>query len=75
MTVGYQEVEHKRTSWLKLDKEKRCEAMSQELFPAIKGPGKNFYILDHHHTAAALVRERSERVQVGLVERPVSPGD
>jgi len=68
ITVGFKEVARKRKSWTKLDPGDRRDAMCKELFPAVKGPGKTYYILDHHHTAAALVREKSERVLVGVVK-------
>lgn len=67
MTVGFREVEKKRKSWEKLNPDARRQTMRQELFPAVKGPNKTFYILDHHHTAVALLREKSDTVQVGVV--------
>lgn len=67
MTVGFKEVESKRKSWAKLDAKARRQAIAQQLFPAVKGPGKAFYLLDHHHTALALVQEKAQSVQVGLV--------
>ena len=68
ITVGFKEVAKKRRSWTKLGPGDRRDAMRRQLFPAVKGPGKAYYILDHHHTAAALVREESECVLVGLVK-------
>jgi hypothetical protein len=68
MTVGFKEVEEKRKSWLKLKPAKRRQAMRQELFPAVIGPNKTYYILDHHHAAVALVREKSDRVAVGVAK-------
>ena len=68
MTVGFGEVERKRRSWAKLGAHARREAMRQALFPAVRGPDKTFYILDHHHTAVALLREKSDSVQVGVVK-------
>jgi hypothetical protein len=68
ITVGFKEVDKKRRSWTKLRPKDRREAMRRELFPAVKGPEKAYYILDHHHTAAALVREKSECVLVGVVK-------
>jgi hypothetical protein len=68
MTVGFKEVEKKRKSWEKLKADDCRQAMRQELFPAVKGPGKSFYILDHHHKAVALLRENSATVQVGVVK-------
>jgi len=68
MTVGFGEVETKRKSWEKLKSDVRRHTMRQELFPAVKGPDKTFYILDHHHTAVALLREKSDTVQVGVIK-------
>lgn len=68
MTVGFAEVEKKRKSWQGLNANARRKAMRQELFPAIKGPAKTFYILDHHHAAVALLRDKSDTVQVGVVK-------
>ncbi len=66
MTVGFKEVDAKRKSWEKLKPAERKDAMRKELFPAVIGPGKTYYILDHHHAAVALVCEESDRVAVGI---------
>lgn len=66
MTVGFKEVNTKRKSWEKLKPTERRDAMRKELFPAVIGPNKTYYILDHHHAAVALVREKSDRVAVGI---------
>ena len=68
MTVGFDEVDDKRKSWNKMGAKERRKAMNQELFPVVKGPDKSYYILDHHHTALALVHEKAQSVQAGLVE-------
>ncbi|MDM0032276.1 ParB-like protein [Variovorax sp. J22P271] len=68
ISVGFREVEQKRESWNKLGAKERRVAMSHELFPVIKGPKKYFYIIDHHHTAGALIKEKSENVLVGVVK-------
>ena len=68
MTVGFKEVDKKRKSWSKLGTKARQKAMAEELFPVVKGPGKVFYVLDHHHTAVALVHEKAQSVQAGLVK-------
>jgi hypothetical protein len=67
ITVGYREVEEKRKSWGKLRGEDRTKAMREEFFPAVRGPGKKYFVLDRHHAALALTREKQECVQVGLV--------
>jgi len=68
MTVGFSEVEDKRKSWDKLGDKERRKAMGEQLFPVVKGPGKAYYLLDSHHTALALIGEKAEYVQAGLVE-------
>ena len=67
ITVGYKEVQAKRESWAKLKGAERKKAVSEEFFPAVRGPGKKYFVLDRHHAALALTREKAERVQVGLV--------
>jgi hypothetical protein len=68
MTVGLKEVARKRQQWTAMGKKKRRAAMSEVLFPAVIGPGNAYYILDHHHTAVALVEEQAQDVQVGVVK-------
>ena len=67
MTVGFKEVEAKRKSWEKLTDKDRHKAMQEEFFPAVRGPGKKYFILDRHHAALAPARDKAESVQVGLV--------
>jgi hypothetical protein len=68
MTVGKKEVERKQQEWAGLGKKKRRAAMSEVLFPAVIGPRDAYYILDHHHSAVALVNEHADEVQVGVVK-------
>ena len=68
MTIGLKEVARKRQEWASMGKKKRRAAMAEVLFPAVIGPGKAYYILDHHHTAVALVKEHAHEVQVGVVK-------
>jgi hypothetical protein len=68
MTVGFKEVEAKRKSWAELGAEKREAAIQEEFFPAVRGPGKKYFVLDRHHAALALTEERAAQVQVGLVK-------
>jgi hypothetical protein len=68
MTIGLKEVARKRQQWAAMGKKKRRAAMTEMLFPAVIGPGKAYYILDHHHSAVALVKERAHDVQVGIVK-------
>ena len=68
MTVGFREVDEKRASWAQLSDKTRRKAMGEQLFPVVKGPDKAFYLLDSHHTALALVHEKADSVQAGLVK-------
>lgn len=67
ITVGFREVQAKRKAWAKLSQDERNKAISEEFFPAVRGPGKKYFVLDRHHAALALTREKAECVQVGLV--------
>jgi hypothetical protein len=69
ITVGYEEVEKKRKSWAKLKAKDRKTAMHEELFPVVKGPQGRLYVIDHHHTALAMLLDGcTSLVQVGLVK-------
>ena len=68
MTIGKKEVERKQQEWAAMGKKKRRTAMKEVLFPAVIGPKKAHYILDHHHSAVALVNEHAQEVQVGVVK-------
>jgi hypothetical protein len=67
MTVGFKEVQAKRKQWAKLGHGKRKAAMAEVLFPVVAGPKGVYFILDHHHTAVALMREGARKVQIGVV--------
>jgi hypothetical protein len=68
MTIGLKEVERKQQEWAALGKKKRRATMREVLFPAVIGPDEAYFILDHHHTAVALVNEHASKVQVGVVK-------
>ena len=68
ITVGYSEVERKQKKWAALKPSERKKKMREELFPVVMGPHKRLYIIDHHHTALAMLRESDGDVQVGLVK-------
>jgi hypothetical protein len=57
MTVGYSEVQEKRGLWTGMRKEARRRFLDSHWFPAVKGPGENFYIVDHHHLGLAVLEE------------------
>jgi hypothetical protein len=57
MTVGYSEVLEKRNLWTAMRKDARRRFLDSHWFPAVRGPGENFYIVDHHHLGLALLEE------------------
>lgn len=68
MTVGFKLVEKKRRELTKMTPKKRESAFEASFFPAVRGPGDRFYILDHHHEAVALLQEGADQVWVGLAK-------
>ncbi|MEO8387472.1 ParB-like protein [Polaromonas sp.] len=57
ITVGFSEVQEKRSLWTGLGKTERRRFLASHWFPAVKGPSENFYIVDHHHLGLALLEE------------------
>ncbi len=57
LTVGFSEVETKRSLWTGMGKAQRQDFLKGHWFPAVRGPGENFYIVDHHHLGLALLEE------------------
>ena len=66
MTVGLAEVEIKRREWAALDKKERRETLQQQVFPAVLGLKKNYFIIDHHHLGLALIEERVHQVWIAV---------
>jgi hypothetical protein len=56
-SVGYAEVELKASEWKRLKKKQRDHAIQSHVFPAVLGPGEEFYIVDHHHLGIALIEQ------------------
>jgi hypothetical protein len=66
MSVGLAEVAAKRREWAKLGDKQRHKQLRRQVFPAVLGPGKRCFILDHHHLGLALIEEGISRVWVAL---------
>ena len=64
MTVGYREVEEKRRHWHAADAEGRARLLRRHVLPAVIGPKRRPYIVDHHHFARALLMEKAGPVAV-----------
>lgn len=67
MSVGLREVEHKRMRWRDADEETRSRLLRNHVLPAVIGPHKRTYIVDHHHFARALLEEDAGCVAVYIL--------
>lgn len=63
-SVGYAEVKMKAADWKKLKRKEREHAIQSHSFPAVLGPGDEYYIVDHHHLGIALIDEGVKEVWV-----------
>jgi hypothetical protein len=63
-SVGYAEVELKASEWRGMKKKQREQAIQSHVFPAVLGPGHQYYIVDHHHLGIALIEEKVKEVWV-----------
>lgn len=71
ITVGLREVADKRTQWHALGRKKRAALIASHWFPGVLGPGREVYIVDHHHFGLAMLEEGVEQVPV-IVQRDFS---
>jgi hypothetical protein len=67
MTVGMREVAEKREAWRRHEPKKRVEFLRAHMVPAILGPEKQPYVVDHHHLARALHDEGQKNVFITIV--------
>ena len=67
-TVGYAEVQIKARLWAKLGKKQRKLAIESHVFPAVLGPDKDYFIVDHHHLGIALIEEGIKEVSVAVLD-------
>src|SRR5438270_9663711 len=67
-TVGYAEVEVKARQWAGLGKKQRKNELEQHVFPAVRGLGKDYFIIDHHHLGVALLEEGMKEVFVTVLD-------
>ncbi|MDP9012049.1 MAG: chromosome partitioning protein ParB [Pseudomonadota bacterium] len=68
LTVGYAEVELKARRWGRLGKKQRKTEIDQHVFPAVLGPGRDYFIVDHHHLGIALIEQGVEEVSVTVLD-------
>lgn len=67
ITVGKREVASKRKHWGTMSKKARAAALDSHWFPAVRGPGDRYYIVDHHHFGLALLEEEVKTVSLMLL--------
>jgi hypothetical protein len=68
LSVGYAEVELKARQWARFAKRERKPQLEHHVFPAVLGPGSDYYIVDHHHLGVALINEGIENVFVTVLD-------
>ena len=62
MTVGFREVEEKRTAWRERGATKKAKFLGSHMIPVLRGPGDQLFVIDHHHLALALLHEGASEV-------------
>lgn len=67
-TVGRAEVERKAMEWAGLGKKRRKSEIEHHVFPAVLGPGGEYYIVDHHHLGVALLEEGIKEVFITALD-------
>ena len=68
MTVGMAEVQDKARLWLDMPKRTRQKFMQSHWFPAVLGPKRRYYIVDHHHLGRALIDQGVAQCQIVLLK-------
>lgn len=68
LRVGYEAVDAKRSTWRALSAGEKRRFLESHPFPAVYGPGAQYFLIDGHHMALALLRERVELVSVRQIE-------
>jgi hypothetical protein len=67
ITVGMREVELKRMEWRRQEKKGAEKFFGRHMMPVVLGPKKRNFIIDHHHLALALHKEKVEEMLVTVV--------
>lgn len=67
MTIGKREVARKRAAWAKRAETDGPEFLGRHMIPAVAGPKKQLFIIDHHHLVRALHEDGVVHVLVSTV--------
>jgi len=68
LSVGYAEVQLKAAQWALLAKKQRKVEIEHHVFPAVIGPARDYFIIDHHHLGIALLEQGIEEVLVAVLD-------
>jgi hypothetical protein len=68
LSVGYLEVKIKAAQWQRMKKKQRKAELENHMFPAVLGPGQDYYIVDHHHLGIALIEQSVKEVRVAQLD-------
>ena len=67
MTLGFREVKTKLHEWQHADAKQRAKILRSHVAPVVVGPKGHYYLIDHHHFAAALRQAKASAVAVYVV--------
>lgn len=65
--VGFEEVDSKVQKLLKMTAKQRRKHQEGKTIPVVIGPGKEFYMVDHHHAARACWEAGVKKVNVVVI--------
>ena len=69
MCLGMREVNRKRHECRERLERSGGDFLGSHMIPAVIGPGKTYWLIDHHHLARALLEEGVEQVLVSVVAK------
>jgi hypothetical protein len=67
MTIGKREVARKHAQWAKRADKDGADFLGSHMIPAVIGPKRRMFIIDHHHLVRALHEEGVEHVLINVV--------
>jgi hypothetical protein len=67
-SVGYAEVKQKAAQWERLGRKQLKTEIEHHVFPAVLGPGQEYFIVDRHHLGIALIDEGVQDVLVAVLD-------
>lgn len=65
--VGYEAVEEKRQVWRARTIDQQTDFILSHPFPVVRGPGKDYFVIDGHHLGVALLQEGVDLVWARLI--------